>query len=157
MQARSYKGFTLVELVVTLVIIGALAAVSAPIFFSADTFRQRGFFNETLSAVRYAQKLAVASGCTVSVSITASGFSVNRAAGNTPPGTCNTGPYGTVVTDPSNPGQGLSRSAPAGVAIAPVTSIIFTSLGNASTGDATITVGGSQFRVWGATGFVERL
>lgn len=150
------RGFTLVELVVTLVIIGALAAVGAPIFFSADTFRQRGFFNETLSAVRYAQKLAVASGCTVSVNIMAGGFSVNRAASNTPPGTCNAGPYDTPVSDPSSPGQSLARTAPGGVALTPAT-IVFAPLGNATSGDVTITVGGSQFRVWGATGFVERL
>lgn len=151
MQSRKTSGFTLVELVVTLVIIGALAVVSAPIFFSADNFRRRGFFNETLSAVRYAQKLAVASGCSVSVAVAATGFSVNRAGTEA---TCNTGPFNTPVTDPAGSGD-FARTAPNGVVLSPAT-IVFTPLGSTATGDVSITVGGDQFRVWGATGFVQR-
>ncbi len=68
------RGFTLVELVMTLVIIGILAAVVGPRFFDRQVFDERLFFEETVSAVRYAQKLALASGCDVQVSIDSLGY-----------------------------------------------------------------------------------
>lgn len=149
-------GFTLVELVVVLVIIGALAVVTAPVYFTRQTFEARGFFEETLASVRYAQKLAVASGCTVRVEITATGYSLWRAAGG-PPG-CNAGPFTTAVADPT--GQpAFTRSAPSGVTLGAL-DFTFSPLGvKTPTVDSNVVVnpGGLQFRIWGMTGFVQRL
>lgn len=151
-------GFTLVELVVTLVIVGALAAVSAPRFFSKQTFENAGFFNETLAAMRYAQKLAVSTGCSVRVTITAGGYSLLRSAA---PGSCNTAPFTAAVTDPSDPTRAFARSAPAGTTLSPATDVVFSPLGDATIGGAgvnqTFTVAGQQLRVWFVTGYVERL
>jgi len=53
-------GFTTVELVVTLMIIGILASIALPRFQSNTAFTQRGFSDEVRTALRYAQKLAIA-------------------------------------------------------------------------------------------------
>ena len=159
MYVKRQKGFTIVELVATLVIIALIAAVTGPLFFDIGIFRERGFFEETLSAVRYAQKHAVATGCHVRVNISATGFRlfrpVNAAA-------CGSGIYNTDVADPSGNSPTFTRTAPEGVTLSTTPStpnIIFLADGSTNIGTATITinVGGSQFRVHRDTGFVERL
>lgn len=57
---RSPAGFTLVELIIILVLIGILAVAALPRFWDRDVFNSRGFYDETLSALRYAQKTAIA-------------------------------------------------------------------------------------------------
>ena len=50
-RARA-TGFTMVELVVTLVIIGILAAIALPRFQDNTAFTQRGFSDEVRAALR---------------------------------------------------------------------------------------------------------
>ena len=54
------KGFTLVELVVVIPIMGILAAVAAPRFANGDIFETRGDAGLLASTIRYAQKTAIA-------------------------------------------------------------------------------------------------
>lgn len=54
------RGFTLVELVMTMVIVGILAAVVAPRFFDTNVFQSRGFADQVQASLRYAQKVAIA-------------------------------------------------------------------------------------------------
>ena len=147
------KGFTLVELIAVLVIVALVAAAGRSLFFDIGVFRQRGFFEETVSAVRYAQKHAVATGCPVRVEITGTGFTLFRPANAA---ACAAGPYNTPIADPSGGAATFTRSSvEIGVTLS-VHNFIFNADGTASA-NQTITVGvpgGPTFQVVAATGFV---
>ena len=146
-------GFTLVEMIVTLIIIALIAAVGGPVFFNINTFRESGFYDETVSALRYAQKYAVASHCTVRVQTTATGFTLYRPAAI---GNCNTpGTYTTPLTDPSGNATTFTRTAPSGVTLT-AADFTFNSSGTASVAlPLVISVGNRQLTVIGETGFVQ--
>jgi MSHA pilin protein MshC len=54
------RGFTLVELVMTITIVGILAAVVAPRLSDNSIFQSRGFADQVQASLRYAQKIAIA-------------------------------------------------------------------------------------------------
>jgi MSHA pilin protein MshC len=70
------RGFSLVELTLTIVILGILAAVTLPKFYNQATFEERFFYDDLLAASRYASKLAIGSGCAVQLSVGAAGYSL---------------------------------------------------------------------------------
>ncbi len=61
------RGFTLIELIMVIVLLGVLAVFAAPRLFNSGDFYARGFHDETLGLLRYAQKAAVAQRRTVCV------------------------------------------------------------------------------------------
>lgn len=80
------------------VILGVLSAWAIPKFSSTSEFDERNFFDEALTAARYAQKLAIASGCPVEFNLSlANGFALERPANA---GLCSSGPYATAVSFP---------------------------------------------------------
>lgn len=62
---RREYGFTIVELVAVMVITGIVAAIAAPRFIGVDAFDARGSYGTLASALRYAQKTAIAQRRTV--------------------------------------------------------------------------------------------
>jgi len=59
-KTHAQHGFTMVEMVTTMVIVGILAVFAAPHFFDRNTFDSRGFYDQIVSTLRYAQKAAIA-------------------------------------------------------------------------------------------------
>lgn len=80
MKNLQQAGFTLIELIMVVVILGVLAVVAVPRIFSNHDFYARGFHDETLALLRYAQKTAIAQRRTVCVSFTSSTVTLTLAA-----------------------------------------------------------------------------
>jgi MSHA pilin protein MshC len=76
------RGFTLIELIMVIVILGVLAVYAAPRMFDSADFYARGFHDETLGYLRYAQKTAIAQRRTVCVTFATS--SVTLAIASSP-------------------------------------------------------------------------
>jgi len=142
-------GFTLVELIIVLIILGLISAYALPRFFELQSYDDRGFYTETLNAVRYAQQYAVATNCDVEVSFTANSFALKR-RDNTD---C-TGSFNTAVLSPVT--FNAFTNSNTNVSISPVTSFTFDALGVASVG-TDIMVGNDSFRIHATTGYIQEL
>ncbi len=125
---RSEAGFTLVELIVTLVVLGIIAAVAIPRFASQQGFQSRAFFDQVQEAIKFSQKAAIAQRKRVFVTIAATTVQACYVAACGSPGAL-------TVTDPTT-GAALSLTAQdaRGVAFQAVTlnpamTIVFDALG----------------------------
>ncbi|MEM9057799.1 MAG: GspH/FimT family pseudopilin [Pseudomonadota bacterium] len=145
--------FTLVELLVVIVIAGVLASIAGPRFFATNAFDERGYADELGAALRYGQKVAVATGCPVQVTVTAAGYALGQqtaAAGHCNPADAS---FATPVLLPD--GQAVAGNAPAGVVAAPAVSFRFLPTGDTSLGaDTTLAVGARAVTVSAGSGLV---
>jgi MSHA pilin protein MshC len=151
-RAMRIRGFSLVELIAVIGIAAALAAVAIPRFANQQTFQERGFYDEALSAARYAQKFAVASGCEVQLSVAGGVYSLTQRAT-----TCTTGAFTRNVVHPGSGAVSFTGTAPAGLTFTLSASpVVFDALGRTTDGATrTVTVGSKTFQIIGATGYVQ--
>ena len=127
----SIGGYTLIELVMTIVIIGILGAVAAPRLFGDGVFQSRGFADQLKSVLRDAQKLAIAKNRFVCVAFSAHeiGLSYDQTTPTFahPVASC----PGASLADSS--GHAPYRIAvPGGIKIGGATSFYFDSIGRPS-------------------------
>lgn len=130
----------MVELIMVIVIIGILAAVVGPRFFDRQVFDQRLFFEDSLAAVRYGQKLAVASGCQIRTQVNSAGYSLTYAAA------CGGIPAGGAVANPIG-GANYAASNSQSVTVSPALDVTFNSLGSASGAASTARFASGAFTI----------
>jgi len=80
---RTLRGFTMVELITVMVIAGVLASFALPYFTDRAKFNSRGFHDQVISTLRYAQKAAIAQNRFICVAFTANSIAVNYGNDNT--------------------------------------------------------------------------
>lgn len=148
---RISLGFTIIELVVVIMLTGILAFTVLPKLLVLQVFDDRGFHNNTLAALRYAQKAAIAQRHTVCLSFTSTSVTATTSSSAPPSANCDTnlgGPNGT------SPYQVTARGTSAYTNI-PV-AFNFSALGRASVGQ-TIQIGNvtQSIKIEAETGYVH--
>lgn len=96
------RGFTLIELIMILILTGVLAVAVMPRFFDRNTFDARGFQDEVLAALRFAQKSAIAQRRDVCVTFASNNVTLTIAI-SASPSTCVTGTKDANTTDLASP------------------------------------------------------
>ena len=148
------EGYTLVELVVVITIVGILSAYIAPRFWSQQTFSDRGYVDELAAALRSTQKAAVITGCAAQLTLSTSSYVARQQApsGNA----CN--PNDTTWPTPllSADGSAIQNTAPANTTASPSGVFRFDTQGRLSSSPATtITVGTHTITILAGTGLVQ--
>jgi MSHA pilin protein MshC len=148
---RRQTGFTLVELVTSIVIIGILAAAIGPKFIANQSFAERGYADEVAAALRYAQAVAVASGCGVQVTLNVNSYLASQP--NASPPACN-GAWNRAIQRVD--GGTLQGTAPNGVTLSPAVQVVFDGNGRIINGTPpAITVGAFALTIEAGSGLVS--
>jgi MSHA pilin protein MshC len=136
LRTESQRGFTLVELITVIVIIGILAVAAVPRFFDNDVFQARGTADQVRAALRYGQKVAIAQHRNVIVTITSAAIP----------------DCGTALT-----GGNIACAVSNKVTISPPITVTFNALGQPVPPNTVVTsvVGSTTITVEAETGYVH--
>lgn len=136
-----------------MVIIAILGAVAGPRFFDNSAFDERAYLDELASSLRYAQKIAVASGCRVRADITAGSYSLTQQAPQA--GHCDPADASFPLPVLLSTGQTMSGSAPAGVVTSPAITLVYDALGRTNlASNQALTVGARTIFIQADSGLV---
>ena len=142
-------GFTMVELITIILILGVISVTAIPRFFERSTFDSRGFYDQVISTLRYAQKAAIAKHRFVCVNIAANNVALRYGADSA---CAVAGISGTLNIPPGTP----SINAPNGVTVTAI-NFSFDSLGrpNPNTKKSIAVSGSGTITVEAETGYVH--
>jgi MSHA pilin protein MshC len=132
---RNEQGFTMVELIVVMLLVGILGAIGAARFFNRSGFDAAAFAEQSAAMLRYAQKMAIAQNRRVHVQASAQGLRLCYTTAN---------PCAAADQVPAPSGASSASSVPGGVAMtlspASAAAFYFNGLGRpylaADTGDS---------------------
>ena len=154
------KGFSLIELIAVVLLLGILAVVAIGRLGNQDGLLARGYFDEFAAAVQFARKLAISSGCDVRVEVLSTGYALRQSS------TCTADDFTDAVPNPADRTQNYANNdIPGGFTLAPAPGqVTFDARGlptpefNGST-DFTLSGGATTYtiRVYGRTGLVDVL
>jgi MSHA pilin protein MshC len=121
------------------VILGILTAVTAPRLFDTQPFAARAYADELASAVRFARQAAIATQCSVQVSIDGNGYTLLQRGRNGPENSCLlAGAWVQPVVTSEN--TSVAGATPAKVRVAPRVTFTFDKDGQVSPPVPTITI-----------------
>lgn len=146
-------GYTIVELVLVIVILAIIGTIAGPRFFDNAAFEERAYYDEIVSALRYGQKVAVASGCRVQVDIAAATYSLSQQSPLA--GHCDAADSSFPLPVRLPTGEIMSGAAPAGITATPAITLIYTPLGQTNLGgNQSLSVGGRVLTIQADSGLV---
>lgn len=150
LQEINGRGFTLIEMIAVIVLLAILGVVAMSRLGGFGGFESKAFFDDTVNAIRYAQKLAISTGCNVQVQLTANSYNVHQGT------TCTSGIYTLDVTNPANRSNPYVNRNP-DVTINPPAVFIFTPQSTVTglAGDTVFTLDGRSFTVYQHTGLTD--
>lgn len=139
------QGFTLVELVTVLIILGIMSVIASAKFFNNSTFEDARYHQEILSAFRFAQKIAIASQDKVTICLSNTSYTLYYSSAS-----CS----GSRVQHPSGQGDYTDTDISAITPVANYTINADASI-SSSTGNYSFSVGGHNISIEQITGYVH--
>lgn len=110
------RGFTIIELIVVIVVVGILSTIAVTRFAGRAAFDELGYVQELASAARYAQKLAVATRCPVRLQLAdATQYRLTRPAVYA--GCASDTAFALQVVNPATAAAPYAGTAPSGVSM----------------------------------------
>lgn len=145
---RPARGFSLPELIAVLVLVGILAAVAMPKLQGALSFRDDGWHDQLVAALRLAQKVAISHRRLVCAAISSTDVTLTIAAAN-PATSCS-------VALPGIDGQALAAASKGGAtaSLSPAGVLYFQPSGRVSSDGAGLSTPGRTITIVGQTPIV---